>query len=387
MLMTRIQIQITLTLKRKKRPKFSLQLTFSGGSGSAMAPKTRSKGLAEILQPIDENKPKKDNENAKAAKKKIPKKRKENRTLWEEFENEVWQHHHFQFLQEIGGGSQARVFKVRDTRTDNVYAIKQIDYSSKNSKKYADQELLIHSTLDHPGIVALRGHYFMTEGTKKLCLCLILDYHPDTLLGKIKKGEGRPLSEAQAAKYTSELVNCLSYLHNKNIIHRDIKLANILLSADDSVKLADFGIATNNDEDRRKTIVGTPGYQAPEIDENTDHTDAGREILKKTQKSGKYVLPPVDVELQDSQYTTQVDLWSLGVTLHAMLTGNLPCEDTEENSDFDLCFESHIEFDIPNWLTSDCMDLLSGLLEHNPKRRLKLEEVKRHPWIKDRSQT
>ena len=384
-----------------------------------MAPTTRSKGP---LQPVDLNSIPIHNDNYK---KKDDTKTPAKRVLWNEFEGEVgchqdddtikeeeeghqkeWKHEDFEFLEKVGEGSQASVWKVRHTPTEDIYAVKQIPYHRSASstreeepstqQKYADRELSIHLQIskdDHPGIVAWKGHYFTTpnnDDDDKCLLCLVLEYCPLTLLDMLRENNGTPFPERKAALYFSQLVAALDHLHSvHHVIHRDIKLANILVTEDGStIKVADFGIATHAssaaDEDRRKTIVGTPGYQAPEIDENTDRTDAGRKYMEQAALTGHYAMPPVGIDLHDSQYNTQVDVYSLGVTLHAMVTGQLPCEgnDSSEESTCILGFcTSDVDLTIPDFVSTDCMDLLSGLLEEDAHQRMTLKQVMKHPWL------
>jgi serine/threonine protein kinase len=366
-----------------------------------MAPTTRSQGSRGLLQCIDLNQKEQVIQQNKNKGKKPKKTTRVN--LEEEFEREAlaeekeeahdWSSEDFEILSFLGEGAQSRVVKGLHKTTGKVYAIKQID--CRINQKYAIRELAIHSSLDHPGIVTMHGHYF-TMGRedneeKLLQLCLILEYCPQTLLDKIKS-EGR-LQETEAAQMLLDIVDVLSYLHKHNIIHRDIKLANVLLTSTSgagsdgpsAIKMADFGIAVRAiDPESRKTIIGTQGYTAPEINLNTERTSAGKAILKRAQETGQYGLPPPGVDLFDSQYTAQVDLWSLGVTLHAMLTGIIPGEeDDEENSDFDFCFDGdrNIDLEIPDYLSNDCASLLEGLLEEDPQKRLTLDEVRTHPWV------
>ena len=333
----------------------------------------------------------------------------------------IWKHDDFQVLGDLGEGATSRVVQaaIRDhtlTNNDNnnrkLVAIKMMDYTLNT--RYADRELSIHSSLpEHTNIVALLGHYFLYEDTTKTHLCLVLEYCSQTLLDLVQKEE--KLSEAQAAPIVAQTVQALLFLHQRGIMHRDVKLANILLTSRDEeetadtanntpsswiVKLADFGISKpttpRNPKDRRHTIVGTNAYMAPEVEANTSRTVAGQALWdqKKPDTTAEIVLPPAGVDLYDSTYTTQVDVWSLGVTLHAMVTGLIPGErnnddddDASDNSDFDFCFGNDVlgdgvyDIEIPEDLSAGCTDLLTGMLQDDPKDRLTLEQIQNHPWL------
>jgi len=350
----------------------------------------------------------------------------------------VWKHTDFEILQALGRGAQSEVFKAKHLLSEQYFAIKMINYTLNT--KYADRELAIHSAIQQQqvqqqyeeeekahllggqGIVKLYGHYFLNGNgetilkqgdedkeqkiaseQEKKTLCLVLEYCPLTLLQKVQE-EGR-ITEPEAARVLQQLVNALKLLHSNNIMHRDIKLSNILLTTNDFedddndpetltiVKLADFGIATTlktttlRNAKARYTIVGTSAYMAPEIDDSTDHTEVGRSVWEKQKQDGKLPeLPPIGVDLLDSHYTTQVDVFGLGVTLHAMVTGNTP-EINDDDTDSDFCFGCcSVHLEIPDFLSSNCMELLSGLLEDDPNRRLTLEQVQQHPWLLEHCQ-
>ena len=296
----------------------------------------------------------------------------------------TWSASNLEHLEDLGGGAQSRVVKGRDKRDGSIYAIKIIDYNC--NRKYADRELKINQSLDHPGVTRLHGHYFVLDPPRHN-LCLVLEYCPRTMLDLTKEQQNGRIAEAEAAVYLSDISKTLIYLHRKKIVHRDIKLANILVSNDGKAKIADFGISASLRDPRlRKTIIGTEGYMAPEIEHNTAATKEGQKILNKAKEGAAGLDIPIGVDLYDSQYNEKVDLWSLGATLHAMVTGNLPCEDdeTEYNSDFDFCFDqdsSSYDFDLPDFLSIDVCDLILGLLEEDPDQRISLEEVLNHPWV------
>ena len=185
---------------------------------------------------------------------------------------------------------------------------------------------------------------------------------------------------------------CIVHAHQKGIIHRDIKLGNLLISHNDKVQLADFGISTRNrNPEDRKTIIGTEGYMAPEIEENTMESEQGSQYLQRVRQEGaaEAFNVPVDIDLYDTQYTEKVDIFSLGTTLYAMLTGKLPEDtETEYDSDFDLCFEGTagggMQFDMDfaeEILSLDALDLILAMLDEDPESRISLEEIQSHPWI------
>ena len=399
-----------------------------------MPPATRSRGLLQPLSLNSQDTGIASNNNNNTKKKKTKKKARKapiQRGLWEEFETEAhddtvsvdslvdglvedleplelppseepraWKHDDFQVLGDLGEGAQSRVVRARDLTNDSIVAIKMMDYTINT--RYADRELEIHSSLQqhkHAGIVALLGHYFLydnNDNTTKTHLCLVLEYCPKTLLDLVKTE--KQLSEAQAAPIVAQTVQALLFLHQQGIMHRDVKLANILLwtpPGEDQatsditvVKLADFGISkpsSRNPKDRH-TIVGTNAYMAPEVEANTRRTPAGQALWNSKQDTAELVLPPVGVDLLDSTYTAQVDVWSLGVTLHAMVTGMIPGErdDSDDNSDFDFCFgqdDGGYDIEIPEGLSAGCTDLLTGMLQDDPQDRLTLEQIRNHPWL------
>jgi aurora kinase len=338
-----------------------------------MAPTTRSASRSQALHLEDENKENK--RNCRRSTKLCNK-------------NRTWCDSNLDLLEELGGGAQSHVVKGRDKIDGSIYAIKIIDYNC--NRKYADRELKIHQSLDYPGVVRLHGHYFVSDHPSN-SLCLVLEYCPHTMLDVTRDKPNGRIDEAEAAIYMADITKTLVYLHEKKVMHRDIKLSNILVSTDNKAKIADFGISASiRDPHLRKTIIGTEGYMAPEIENNTAASEEGKILLSKAKEGGAGLAGldiPVGVDLYNSQYNEKVDLWSLGATLYAMVSGNLPCEDdeTEYNSDFDFSFEgssSMNNFDLPDFLSIDVCDLILGLLEEDPNDRISLEDVQNHPWIK-----
>jgi MAP/microtubule affinity-regulating kinase len=119
----------------------------------------------------------------------------------------------------------------------------------------------------------------------------------------LKNHAGRRLEEDVAKRLFKQLVSGLDYLHSKNIIHRDIKLENILLDEDNNLKIIDFGFSIAIPSDKKLSIFcGTPSYMAPEI------------VAKKD-----YHGPPVDV-------------WSAGILLYVMLVGAFPFKGTDDKN-------------------------------------------------------
>jgi serine/threonine protein kinase len=290
-----------------------------------------------------------------------------------------WQHADFNVLEKLGQGFSATVFKAIHIITGDVYALKQIDYRYSINKGYVKRELEIHtdlslsssssSTAETNGIVQLYGHYYYTppennngqtndiDNDEPMFLYLVLQYCPSTLLQIVQK-EGA-LSESRISRYINEIVHALTYLQQVgNIIHRDIKLANILVTANDTIQLADFGIATRScsNKPRKTTEIGTAGYMAPEIEDGL------------------------------SCYTSKVDLWSLGVLIHALVTGNLPCEGNDDDDDSSsgfgfMCGAPDIDLEIPDSVSNEITSLLEGLLEEDPNRRLSLDQIRNHCFL------
>ena len=156
-----------------------------------------------------------------------------------------------------------------------------------------------------------------------------------------------------AACYMRSLFSAINHCHAVNIVHRDIKPDNIMITENNTVRLIDFGLSkANKNGQSLHTVAGTPYYMAPEVLEGS--------------------------------YTSKADIWSLGVLLYTLVSGYLPfqgnnaAEVFRKIKDVDYHF-NHIEF--AN-VSADCKDLISKLLVGNAKKRIDGQQALKHPWFK-----
>uniref|UniRef100_A0A674D7K8 non-specific serine/threonine protein kinase n=1 Tax=Salmo trutta TaxID=8032 RepID=A0A674D7K8_SALTR len=187
----------------------------------------------------------------------------------------------FSDLREIGHGSFGAVYFARDVRTTEVVAIKKMSYSGKQSnEKWQDiiKEVKFLQRIQHPNSIEYKGCY-LREHTAWLVMEYCLGSASDVL--EVHK---KPLQEMEIAAITHGALQGLAYLHSHNMIHRDIKAGNVLLTEPGQVKLADFGSASIVSP--ANSFVGTPYWMAPEV------------ILA----------------MDEGQYDGKIDIWSLGIT-------------------------------------------------------------------------
>lgn len=170
------------------------------------------------------------------------------------------------------------------------------------------------------------------------------------------------LRENVSCKLFAQLVSGVAYLHAKKIVHRDLKLENLLLDRNRNIIITDFGFANRfnaeTGSDLMTTSCGSPCYAAPEL------------VLH----DGMYVASAVDV-------------WSCGVILYAMLSGYLPFDDDPSNPEGDNINQLYkyittTTLTFPDWVSPGPRDLLSRMLVPDPTRRCSLRDVMRHPWLR-----
>lgn len=198
----------------------------------------------------------------------------------------------YEIVDVLGSGGMGRVFKVRNVICDRIEAMKVLLPNLAGQPELADRfrrEIKLLAILDHPNIAALR-----TALSWDNRLVMIMEYVEGTTLAtRLKQG---PLSVAEAAGYAQQVLGALAYAHARQIIHRDIKPENIMITPQGTVKLMDFGIARSADDlalTATGTTLGSLYYMSPE-------------------------------QIKGDAVDERSDLYSLGVTLYEMVTGERP---------------------------------------------------------------
>ena len=256
----------------------------------------------------------------------------------------------------IGKGSSAKVYICEDTDTGKLYAAKRIkiDKISKGFKlQQLEREIRIMRSLKHENIVSLHE---VLQSKEKKSACIILEYADcGSLLNHLTNTMIR--SENYIATIFKQVVNGLLYLHNKGIVHQDIKPSNILLFSDGTAKIADFGIGHSFQS--ADMVVGSPAYQAPEFFGDCDSEDIEEDL-------------PLD--------PIKEDVWSLGITIFETVFGYLPFRGSNP---YEIAKNARTKsLNFPHEISNDLKDLLFGMLEINPENRFTMEEVSHHCFFK-----
>ncbi|KAI0063320.1 Pkinase-domain-containing protein [Artomyces pyxidatus] len=260
-------------------------------------------------------------------------------------------------LQTLGEGEFGKVKLGLHTNWGEEVAVKllkrhNIDSAIRMSK--VEREIEVLRMLKHPNIVRL---YDVIETDKYIGI--ILDYASggelfDHILAH------RYLKEKDACKLFSQLISGVWYIHQRKIVHRDLKLENLLLDRNRNVIITDFGFANrfeHRTDDLMQTSCGSPCYAAPEL------------VISE----GSYV-------------GSAVDIWSCGVILYAMLAGYLPFDDDPANPDGDninLLYKYIVNtpLSFPDYVSPEARDLLGIMLQPDPVRRASLSQIMEHPWL------
>ncbi|KAM3139422.1 hypothetical protein pb186bvf_008447 [Paramecium bursaria] len=264
----------------------------------------------------------------------------------------------FKDSRSIGTGQLSQVIQVHAKKDHKIYAIKKFDkkfIKKTNSLFYIKNEIDILTYLGESTHITKMITYFEDQAS----IYIQLEYANDGNLRQ-KLMKERKMEDQQALFYIKQIIDSLEYLHSKNLIYRDLRPENILIKKNEKkvlqVKLCDFGLSTISGQ---KLVGGVVDYSAPEI----------------------YLQMP---------YTQSVDIWSLGVVIHELLTGKLPFDPTiaqlkrGKKQDILLRNVTQNRYNLSPLISVGARDLLLMIFQLDIDKRPTLAEIKSHWWITNR---
>nr|XP_033808223.1 serine/threonine-protein kinase PAK 6 [Geotrypetes seraphini]XP_033808224.1 serine/threonine-protein kinase PAK 6 [Geotrypetes seraphini]XP_033808225.1 serine/threonine-protein kinase PAK 6 [Geotrypetes seraphini]XP_033808226.1 serine/threonine-protein kinase PAK 6 [Geotrypetes seraphini] len=246
----------------------------------------------------------------------------------------------------IGEGSTGVVCIAREKHSGRQVAVKMMDLRKQQRRELLFNEVVIMRDYQHVSVVEMYKSYMVAEE-----LWVLMEFLEGGALTDILSQTR--LNEEQIATVCESVLQALSYLHSQGVIHRDIKSDSILLTLDGRVKLSDFGFCAQISKDipKRKSLVGTPYWMAPEV-------------------------------IMRSPYSTEVDIWSLGIMLIEMVDGEPPYF-----SDSPVQAMKRLRDNPPPKLknyhkTSPVLrDFLERMLTQDPIERATAQELLDHPFM------
>jgi len=236
----------------------------------------------------------------------------------------------------LGKGGYGKVYLVEDAHSKEYLADKVIDRSMINQKLSARQKVLreidLHSQMNHENVIQ-----FLTCFEDDQFVHIILELAPQGSLLHVNKMRKR-ITEYEMRYYIRQIFAGTNYIHSLSILHRDLKLSNMLLSADMVVKIGDFGLATTFEDDQSGSRCGTPNYIAPEI-------------------------------LALKGHSISTEIWSIGCMIYALLCGTPPFESESVNTTYVLI--SNCDYTISSNLNLSyaAVDLIKTMLNPDPNYR------------------
>ncbi|NWR06706.1 HUNK kinase, partial [Paradoxornis webbianus] len=255
----------------------------------------------------------------------------------------------------LGEGSFAKVREGLHVVTGEKVAVKVIDKKRAKKDTYVTKNLRregqIQQMIRHPNIAQLLD-ILETENS----YYLVMELCPGgNLMHKIY--EKKRLEEHEARKYIRQLILAVEHLHRAGVVHRDLKIENLLLDEDNNIKLIDFGLSNCAGilgySDPFSTQCGSPAYAAPEL-------------------------------LARKKYGPKIDVWSIGVNMYAMLTGTLPF--TVEPFSLRALYQKMVDKEMnpfPTQLSSAAINFLRSLLEPDPAKRPNIQQALANRWLNE----
>lgn len=252
----------------------------------------------------------------------------------------------------LGTGGFAKVFDFTDCHTGERWACKIIDKSklsepSKRAKLAA--EIDVHRRMQHPNILkyvrAFEDEYYHYILLERCCRQSLME---------LSRSRGTFTVE-EAQFILLQLLQGIEFLHSNRVIHRDLKLGNVMIDSEGNMKIGDFGFATElrSDEERKRTMCGTPNYIAPEI-------------LTADRCGG---------------YSYEADIWSLGVILYTLMVGVPPFETANLQTTYSRIKRCEYAFPHTVRVPEACKELVRWMLQLDPRNRPHLVQIRSHSFM------
>jgi 5'-AMP-activated protein kinase catalytic alpha subunit len=254
------------------------------------------------------------------------------------------------FYKEIGSGAYSTVYLGVHIATNEKVAVKRMEKSKvlhdENSVHRVLKEIAVHKQLKHQNICEL-----LEVHQDEMYIDLIMEYcDKGEMYDIVKKHVG--LNEKDARYYFCQLLDAVSYCHSKNVAHRDIKLENLMINNEGKLKLIDFGLTDIFGPDKLLHVqCGSTDYLSPEM------------IMMKSYDAEKN------------------DVWSLGVVLFAMVTGELPFTDKKISKTYSKIAQVLYSYPKGKNVSDSLKNLISLLLVADPEKRLCLDQIYHHEWV------